>query len=289
MYAKFFKKLYSECYLTAVYLINRTSIRFLNWKSPLMMIQRWTKQVIKWKIFHLKIFECKIFSLLKNANKSFKSEKMKSKTFIDYLMNYDSINIFRVWDFEKWSVSDYKNVIFDEIQYYDTYESDNLLKELKKSDFIEFRTCDFKSSFDSINSDNENWLKTSIRKKNVFHEKTSSSKKMKKTVDLISSSLFFDATAISRRLRIFMQLKIFDDILFMIFDLSKSRYTENEKKKSIFSFSLLNLKFSFYFHSIVSSIELINPIDSISSKNVIQRRKKKKISEIDFDQLIKTD
>ena len=81
MHAKFSEKLYSECYLTAVYLINCTSIRFLNWEFPLMMIQRLTKQTIKWKIFHFKIFECKIISLLKNADKSSKSEKMKSKTF----------------------------------------------------------------------------------------------------------------------------------------------------------------------------------------------------------------
>ena len=154
----------------------------------------------------------------------------------------------------------------DEIQYYDTYENDDLLKESEKSDFIEFRTYDFKSSFDSIDSDNENWLKTFIREKNVFYEKISSNKKMKKTVDLISSSLFFDATAILKRFRIFMQLKTFDDISFMIFDLSKSQYIENEKKKSIFSFSLLNSKFSLIFHS----------IDSINSKNVIQRRKEKK-------------
>ena len=101
LHAKFFEKLYSECYLIATYLINRTSIRTLNWKFSLMIIQRLTKQAIKWKIFHLKIFECKTFSLLKNADKSSKSEKMKSKTFVDYLMNYDSINIFRMWNFEK--------------------------------------------------------------------------------------------------------------------------------------------------------------------------------------------
>ena len=97
---------------------------------------------------------------------------------------------------------------------------------------------------------------------------------MKKIIDLISSSLFFDATAISRNLRIFMQLKTFNDTSFMIFDSSKNRYTEN-KKKSIFSFSFSNSKFSLIFHSIVSSIKLINSIDSISNKNMTQRRKKK--------------
>ena len=247
MYAKFFEKLYSECYLAAVYLINRTSIRFLNWKSSLMIIQRLTKQIIKWKIFHLKIFECKIFSLLKNADKSFKNEKMKSKTFIDYLINYDSINIFRVWNFEKCNVSDYKNVIFDEIQYYDTYEKNDLLKKTEKSDFIKFQTHDFKSSFNSINSDDEDWLKTPIREKNVFHEKISSDEKMKKIVDLISSSLFFDATAISRGFRIFMQLKTFDDISFMTFDSSENRYTKNEKKNRFFHFRFRVRNFHLFF------------------------------------------
>ena len=42
MHAKIFEKLYSECYLTAIYLINCTSIRFLNWESSLMSIQRLT-------------------------------------------------------------------------------------------------------------------------------------------------------------------------------------------------------------------------------------------------------
>ena len=150
-------------------------------------------------------------------------------------------------------------------------------KNQKNSDFIKFQTCDFKSSFDSINNDDENWLKTFICEKNVFYEKTSSNEKMKSIVNLISLSLFFNATAISRSLRIFIQLKIFNDISFMIFDLSENRYIKNEKKKkSIFSFLFSNSKFSFIFHLIVSSIELINLIDLISNKNVIQRQKEKK-------------
>ena len=245
-HVKFFEKLYFEYYLIATYLINRTSIRTLNWKFSLMMIQRLTKQIIKWEIFHLKIFECKAFSLLKSADKSFKNEKMKSKTFIDYLMNYDLINIFRVWNLEKWIVNDYKNVIFDETQYYDMYTNDDLLKKSEKSDFIEFWTCDFKSSFDSIDNNDENWLKTFIREKNVLYEKISSNKKMKKIVDLISSSLFFDAIATSRKFKIFMQLKTFNDISFMTFDSSKSQYTENKKKIDFFAF-VFEFKIFVYF------------------------------------------
>ena len=70
---------------------------------------------------------------------------------------------------------------------------------------------------------------------------------MKKTVDLISSSLFFDATATLRDFRIFMQLKTFDDILFMIFDLSENRYTENEKKNRFFRFRFRIRNFHLFF------------------------------------------
>ena len=60
----------------------------------------------------------------------------------------------------------------------------------------------------------------------------------------------------------------------MIFDLSKNRYIKNKKKILIFSCLFLKLKFLFIFHFIILSIELINSIESINNKNVIQRQKK---------------
>ena len=42
-----------------------------------MIIERSNEQIIKSKIFHKKISECKICSLLKIANKLFKNKKMK--------------------------------------------------------------------------------------------------------------------------------------------------------------------------------------------------------------------
>jgi hypothetical protein len=35
---------------------------------------------------------------------------MKAHAFVDYLIDYDSINIYRVWNFEKNDVNDYKYV-----------------------------------------------------------------------------------------------------------------------------------------------------------------------------------
>ena len=68
---------------------------------------------------------------------------------------------------------------------------------------------------------------------------------MKKAVDLISSSLFFDAIAISKRFKTSMQLKTFDDTSFMIFNSSKNRYTENEKKNRFFRFRIQNFRLFF--------------------------------------------
>jgi hypothetical protein len=58
---------------------------------------------------------------------------MKSRAFIEYLIEYDFINIFRVWNSEKDNVSDYRDVIFNETKFFDTYEAIDLLKKEKKS------------------------------------------------------------------------------------------------------------------------------------------------------------
>jgi hypothetical protein len=59
-------------------------------------MQKLLKELIKNEIAHLKMFDCKAFSLLKEADALKKNEKMKSRTFIEYLIEYDFINIFRV-------------------------------------------------------------------------------------------------------------------------------------------------------------------------------------------------
>ena len=92
---------------------------------------------------------------------------MKPKAFIDYLVEYDFINIFRVWNSEKGNVNDYRNVMFDENQFYDSYDKDDLLKKTKKADFVEFRALDSKPSYTPIDSDDEEWLKTPIKERSL--------------------------------------------------------------------------------------------------------------------------
>ncbi len=78
------------------------------------------------------MFECKTFSFLKEADASKRNEKMKFRAFIEYLVRYDFTNIFRIWNSEKNDVSDYQDVIFNEIEFYDTYVIADLLEEKKK-------------------------------------------------------------------------------------------------------------------------------------------------------------
>ena len=127
-----------------------------------MKMQKLLNQSIKKELFHLRVYDCKAYPLFKNADASPKSEKMKSRAFINYLIEYDSINIFRVWNPEKRNVNDYKNVIFNETEFFDIYNKD-LIKKFEKIDFVKFIILNSHSAFQSIDSDDEEWLARSIR------------------------------------------------------------------------------------------------------------------------------
>jgi hypothetical protein len=95
-HAKLSKDLYSECYLVAAHILNRTSSSTLSWDSSLIFMQKLLKKLIRNKITHLKVFDCKTFSLFKETDAFKRNEKMKSRTFIEYLIEYDFMNIFQI-------------------------------------------------------------------------------------------------------------------------------------------------------------------------------------------------
>ncbi len=64
-------------------------------------MQKLLKKLIRSEITHLQIYDCKAFSLLKKINAFKKNEKMKSRAFIEYLIEYDFINIFRISSLKK--------------------------------------------------------------------------------------------------------------------------------------------------------------------------------------------
>ena len=78
---------------------------------------------------------------------------MKLRAFIDYLIGYDSINIYRVWNSDKKDINDYKNVIFNEEEFYDFYQQNDLIIDVEKNDLVEFHFYDFSSvirDFDDV-------------------------------------------------------------------------------------------------------------------------------------------
>jgi hypothetical protein len=132
-HAKLSKDFYSECYFVAAHILNQTSSSTLNWDSSLIFMQKVLKELIRNEIAHLKMFDDKAFSLLKKTNALKKNEKMKSRAFIKYLIKYDFINIFRVWNSEKDDVNNYRDVIFNEMKFFDTYETIDFFKKKKKN------------------------------------------------------------------------------------------------------------------------------------------------------------
>jgi hypothetical protein len=184
-HAKLSENLFLECYLTIEHLMNRTLNQILNWDSLLIRMQKLINQnqSIRPEIEHLKMYECKTYSLLKKADVSSRDSKLKSRAFVDYLIDYNSTNIFRVWNPEKDDVNDYRDVIFDESELYDIYNKNDSIVTLEKEKRI------VKISINqtiALNSENDEWLEISIRNrlmlknKRVVELSTSSSKESSK-------------------------------------------------------------------------------------------------------------
>jgi hypothetical protein len=195
-YVKLSKKFYSKCYFVAAHILNRTSSQALSWNSSLILIQKLLKKSIRNEIVHLKMFNCKSFSFFKKTNAFKKNEKMKSRAFIEYLIKYDFINIFRVWNSKKDDVSDYRDVFFNETKFFDTYEKIDFFKEEEKKLYVTYHAI-FMQIYE--NSDEKQYDRILIRKlilnnfrKNVvsmMKKEISSSKKFQLfTFDDTSSS-----------------------------------------------------------------------------------------------------
>jgi hypothetical protein len=73
------------------------------------------------------------------------------------------MNIFRLWNLEIWSVSDYKNVIFDENQIFFTYAKKNIILEKKMIEFVELKVFNLVSYIIDLTEDDEKWLTIAIR------------------------------------------------------------------------------------------------------------------------------
>jgi hypothetical protein len=186
-HVKLSKNFYSECYFVATHILNWMSSSSLSWNSSLIFMQKLLKELIRNEIAHLKMFDCKAFSFLKKTNALKKSKKMKSWAFIKYLIKYDFINIFRVWNSKKNDVNDYRDVIFNETKFFDTYEKVDLFKEEERKFYVTYRAI-FMQIFED--SDEKQYDRISIRKfvLNNFKENVASKSMMKKRISSLKKS-----------------------------------------------------------------------------------------------------
>ena len=90
--------------------MNRTSSAKHSWKTSFEMT---TDK--KLNLARLVQYEAKAYLVNKNISRR---EKMKTRAHIDFLMSYDSTNIYLIWTFNQRKVFKICDVIFDENNYY---------------------------------------------------------------------------------------------------------------------------------------------------------------------------
>ena len=108
------KNLWSEIYKIDDYINNRTSKRNLKW---LISYEILFEKVFN--LFHLHSYDCRAYFF---RQKIFKKNKLKFRVIIDYFVDYNSINIFRIWMLSKTKMIKTKNVIFDYSKFYNFIE-----------------------------------------------------------------------------------------------------------------------------------------------------------------------
>jgi hypothetical protein len=74
-HVKLFKDFYFGCYFVVAHILNRTSSSSLSWNSSLIFMQKLLKESIRNEIAHLKMFDCKTFSLFKETDALKKMKK----------------------------------------------------------------------------------------------------------------------------------------------------------------------------------------------------------------------
>jgi hypothetical protein len=109
--------MWSKMFKSVDYLNNRTLRRALKWKFSFeTLIEK------KSNLTHFQSYECWAY-LLKNI--ILRKNRLKSKIFINYLVRYDFINIFRIWIFNRMRIVRIRDVLFDKTLFYDLAELDS--------------------------------------------------------------------------------------------------------------------------------------------------------------------
>jgi hypothetical protein len=239
----------------------------------------------KWDCSSQNVWLQNVFTSQRNKCIQKKNEKMKSRTFIEYLIKYDFINIFRVWNSKKNDVSDYRDVIFNEMKFFDTYEVVDLFKKEKRKFYVTYRAISLQI-FE--NSDEKQYDRILIRKhvlnnsrKNVV-SKSMMKKEISSSIEIFQLSTFDDT--LSFEFESTSTINIFVTIEILKQNVSKKnkkmisffRKVKSLNKKNNFSFQKNNF---LYFHSSNLSNDLFE-IDNAFLNVLISRNINFRINEI---------
>jgi hypothetical protein len=128
-------------YQTVNYLMNWISMIKHDWKTFYEFAHSRTNNSKKSHLRHLRKFDCKIYSLNKNLTRK---NKLAVKTHLNFLIEYDNINIFLIWVLSERKMISTKNVMFDEKSFYKLNDQSNLMQLINESMF------ENESSFDVL-------------------------------------------------------------------------------------------------------------------------------------------
>ncbi len=107
----------SKIFKSVNYLNNRIFRRALNWKISFETLTKKESNLAHLQLYKYRAYLSKNIILRKN--------RLKSRAFIDYLVRYDFINMFRIWIFSRMRIIRIKNVLFDKTLFYDFAELDS--------------------------------------------------------------------------------------------------------------------------------------------------------------------
>jgi reverse transcriptase-like protein/Pol polyprotein/gag-pre-integrase-like protein len=109
--------LWPEFIRAAVYLMNRSPTRVLDWQTPIERLgQLLGFENAKPNLFQLKVYGCRSYARIRNLPRK---RKMAARALIGYLIGYEGTNIFRIWIPQKRKVIRTRDVTFNEEKLYD--------------------------------------------------------------------------------------------------------------------------------------------------------------------------
>lgn len=108
--------LMAECYIAAGFLLNRTPMRRLGWRTPIGGFDE-DRGVLDWKPkgIQIKTYGCKAYAYNHTLDKSLKTHP---RAHIGWLVGYEASNIWRIWIPSLKTIISTRDVVFDESKRY---------------------------------------------------------------------------------------------------------------------------------------------------------------------------